>query len=109
MNAQTLVGQPLDRTDGVAKITGKATYASEFKPAHPAYALLIQSVIPNGRIRHIETQVAQSMPGVITILTHTNAPKLPDGGRGAINPPAGRVLSLLQDDVVHYNGCLLYT
>lgn len=104
MNAQTLVGQPLDRTDGVAKITGKATYASEFKPAHPAYALLIQSVIPNGRIRHIETQVAQSMPGVITILTHTNAPKLPDGGRGAINPPAGRVLSLLQDDVVHYNG-----
>ncbi|HEX3845765.1 MAG TPA: xanthine dehydrogenase family protein molybdopterin-binding subunit, partial [Steroidobacteraceae bacterium] len=47
---------------------------------------------------------AARMPGVVLILTHTNAPRLPEGGRAGVNPPAGRVLSLLQNDEVHYNG-----
>src|SRR5205814_3499116 len=33
-----------------------------------------------------------------------NAPRLPNAGRAAANPPAGRILSLLQDREVHYNG-----
>jgi CO/xanthine dehydrogenase Mo-binding subunit len=31
------------------------------------------------------------------------APRLPEGGRAGVDPPAGRVLSLLQDDVVSYD------
>jgi xanthine dehydrogenase YagR molybdenum-binding subunit len=38
------------------------------------------------------------------VMTHLNALPLPNGGRAAINPPAGRALSLLQDDVIHYQG-----
>ncbi len=98
------VGQPINRIDGVAKITGKATYSAEFKLAHAAYAVLVQSVVPKGKIEKIDTRHARSLPGVIEILTYANAPKLPHGGRAAVNPPAGRVLSLLQDDQVHYNG-----
>src|SRR5205814_5660860 len=33
-----------------------------------------------------------------------NAQRLPEAGRAAVKPPAGRVLTLLQDDLVHYNG-----
>ena len=46
---------------------------------------------------------ARRAPGVLEILTSANAPKLPQGGKAAVKPPAGRVLSLLQDDLVHYN------
>src|SRR6185295_12812270 len=43
-------------------------------------------------------------PGVLAVLTADNAPKLPQGGRAAVMPPAGRELSLLQSREVRYNG-----
>ena len=38
------------------------------------------------------------------MLTADNAPRLPQEGRAGVNPPAGRVLSLLQTRDVRYNG-----
>jgi xanthine dehydrogenase YagR molybdenum-binding subunit len=64
---------------------------------------MITSTISCGRIRSMFTAKAQRASGVLVILTPANAPKLPQGGKAAIHPPAGRVLSLLQDDLVHYN------
>ena len=100
----SVLGQPLDRVDGVLKVTGRARYAAEFSPDNVAFAVIVQSTVPRGRITRIETADAQRLPGVLAILTHRNAPQLPQKGRSAVNPPAGRTLSLLQDDVVHYNG-----
>ena len=57
-----------------------------------------------GRIADLDVSDAQRAPGVLKVMTHLDAPRLPMGGRAAVNPPAGRVLSLLQDNVVHYNG-----
>jgi len=99
-----VIGRPLDRTDGALKVSGAARYAAEFSVPRVAYAALVQSTIASGRIASIDTTAAEAMPGVLLVLTHRNAPKLPDGGRAAVNPPAGRVMSLLQDDAVHYNG-----
>src|SRR5207248_4955673 len=62
------------------------------------------STVPSGRIATIDTRDAERSPGVLLVLTHQNAPQLPQRGRAAVNPPAGRVMSLLQDDVVSYNG-----
>ncbi|NWK43545.1 xanthine dehydrogenase family protein molybdopterin-binding subunit [Ralstonia pickettii] len=98
------VGQPLDRTDGLLKVTGQARYAAEFQVPRLVHAVLVQSTVPAGRITRIDTHVAQAMPGVLLVMTHENAPRLPNGGKPALEPPAGRVLSLLQDDQVHYNG-----
>ena len=42
-------------------------------------------------------------PGVLKVLTPFNVMKLPNGGKAAVHPPAGRVLTILQDDSVHYN------
>jgi xanthine dehydrogenase YagR molybdenum-binding subunit len=103
MNDKSLIGAPLDRVDGPLKVTGQARYAAEFFPANVAYAVMVQSTVPRGRMR-IDARLARRMPGVIAILTYDNAPALPQKGRAAFNPPAGRVLSLLQDDEVHYNG-----
>jgi xanthine dehydrogenase YagR molybdenum-binding subunit len=97
------IGAPLDRTDGPQKTTGSARYAAEFAPDNVCHGVMVLATIPRGRIVNLDTSRAQHAPGVLLVLTHRNAPKLPDGGRAAVNPPAGRVLSLLQDDVVHYD------
>ena len=44
-------GQPLDRVDGVLKVTGGAHYAAEFSDARLAHAVLVTSTIASGRIR----------------------------------------------------------
>lgn len=99
----TAIGDPLIRVDGRAKVTGTAKYAAEFDIPNVAHAVMVTSTIANGRITGMITVNAQSAPGVVAILTPANAPKLPQGGKAGVNPPAGRVLSLLQDDTVLYN------
>ncbi len=100
----TYIGQPVSRTDGRAKVTGSAAYAAEHRLPRMAHAVIVTSTIASGRILRIDSSVAETMRGVLLVMTHRNAPQLPQNGRaGANSPPAGRVLNLLQDDQVHYN------
>ncbi len=95
-----------ERYDGLAKVTGKAKYAAEFRvPDAPAkdltYAWMVQSTIANGSIVSIDTAAADHASGVLAIITPFNAPKLP---QPKAQPPATRHVSLLQDKTVSYNG-----
>ncbi len=89
------------RYEGRLKVTGKATYAAEFKTDGVLYAWLILSSIPAGEIESMDTAAAERASGVVKILTPFNAPKLPGV---KTQPPATRKLSLLQDRTVFYNG-----
>jgi len=99
-----VIGAPLDRVDGVQKVTGAARYAGDFPAPGLCHAVMVQSTVPRGRIVAIDSTRAERIRGVRLVLTHANAIALPQGGMAAVNPPSGRVLSLLQDDVVHYQG-----
>ena len=99
-----IIGQPIDRVDGRLKVTGAARYAAEFSLPHLCHAVMVQSTVSSGRIASLDVRDAERSPGVLLVMTHQNAPQLPQKGRAAVNPPAGRVMSLLQDDVVSYNG-----
>ena len=99
----TAIGDPVNRVDGIAKVTGAAKYAAEFDIPNVATGVIVTSTIPSGQIERMDVASAQRAPGVIVILTPANAPKLPQGGKAAIHPPAGRALSLLQDTNVLYN------
>ena len=99
----TAIGDPIIRLDGPAKVTGKAKYAAEFAVPNIAYAVMITSTIPSGKIVSMGTTEAQRAPGVLAVMTPANSPQLPDKGKAAVHPPAGRVLNLLQDNQVHYN------
>ncbi|MDB5802734.1 MAG: acylaldehyde oxidase [Betaproteobacteria bacterium] len=99
-----IIGQALDRADGPAKVTGAAQYAGDFTASGMAYAVLVQSTVAKGMITGVVQEAAQRAPGVLHIMTHLNAPRLPQGGKAAFEPPAGRMLSLLQDGVIDYNG-----
>lgn len=80
-----LLGHPLDRVDGPFKVTGRATYAYEYRnPAEPAYGFAVVSSIGKGRIRAIDTSAAEKSPGVLLVLTHLNAPKQGARTSGAV-------------------------
>src|SRR4051794_27569531 len=70
------IGKEMSRVDGVAKVTGKAKYAAEFKVPNLAYGFIVQGSVARGTIAAIDTTEAERAPGVIKILTHLNAPKL---------------------------------
>jgi xanthine dehydrogenase YagR molybdenum-binding subunit len=96
------IGQGMDRTDGRLKVTGGAKYSAEHAVPRLAQAVMVQSTIPSGRIVAIDDAAARAMPGVLIVMTHENAPRLPaeptSESRG--NPR----LTLLQDNHVQYNG-----
>ena len=103
--SQAYVGQAVSREDGIAKVTGQARYAAEFTLPNLTHAALVLSTVASGRISRIDGAAVEQMPGVLLVMSFNNAPTLPEGGHAAAGaPPSGRILSLLQDDVVHYNG-----
>src|SRR5947207_7027311 len=89
-------GAPLNRLDGVQKVTGAATYAYEYPVEGVTYVFPVQSTIARGRISSIETSAARALPGIIAVLTHENAPR--------IAPLDDQDLAVFQSDAVAYRG-----
>ena len=99
----TSLGAPLDRVDGPLKVCGQAHYTGDLALPRMAHAVLVTSTVASGRIAQIDARAAERAPGVVAVITHTNAMRLPQDGKAAVKPPEGRVLSLLQDDQVAYS------
>lgn len=76
-----IIGQPVDRIDGLLKTTGTAPYAYERHDIanRPAYGVVVGAAIPKGRIRQIDLHAARRAPGVLGIVTARNAGKLSQG------------------------------
>jgi xanthine dehydrogenase YagR molybdenum-binding subunit len=76
MEAIKITGTPVDRIDGLLKVTGKATYATDYKLGKMAYAFLFKSTIAAGRITRLDSAEAEKVPGVLAVISHLNAPRL---------------------------------
>ena len=99
------IGQPVSRVDGRQKVTGGATYAAEFGVPGQAQGAIVRSTIANGRIASIDTAAAERAPGVVTVLTHRNAPRLAyRAHKAVVDPDVGERLHVLQDDRVSHQG-----
>jgi CO/xanthine dehydrogenase Mo-binding subunit len=72
--AEKLVGQNYTTPDLVAKVTGKAKYAEDFRADGMLFAKLLLSPMPHARVRNIDTSAALAMPGVKAILTVDDLP-----------------------------------
>lgn len=64
-----------DRTDGILKVTGGATYAAEYQIEGMTYGVLVNSTIAKGSISTLDTKVAENAPGVIKVISHLNLNK----------------------------------
>src|SRR5262249_61724931 len=88
-------GAPLNRLDGVQKVTGTAKYAYEYPVEGVTYVFPVQSTIARGRVASIDARAARALPGVIAVLSHENAPQLA--------PVDDAELAVFQSDVVAYH------
>ncbi|MFD9250021.1 xanthine dehydrogenase family protein molybdopterin-binding subunit, partial [Streptomyces bottropensis] len=101
---QAAVGAPLSRVDGRLKVTGKAEYAAEHDIDGVVHAVIVDASIGRGRIGSIDTRAAGKHAGVLRVIHHGNAPKLPYRDNAGSNNPAGRRLRVFQDDRVLFHG-----
>ena len=103
METNSLIGQPIDRTDGRLKVTGGARYSAEVNLPGLVYGVIISSTVSRGTVVSMDTSAAEKAPGVLAVLTPFNMPKLPQQPepKGGVRPTS-RKISLLQDATVHY-------
>ncbi|MFE9907419.1 xanthine dehydrogenase family protein molybdopterin-binding subunit [Streptomyces clavifer] len=89
-------GAPVVRREGREKVTGTARYAAEHAPPGCLYGWIVPATVPGGVVTATRTADALAVPGVHTVLTPDNAPRLED--------PDDPILSVLQDDRVPHRG-----
>ncbi len=94
-------GQSVTRRDGIAKVTGRATYAADNHPDGMLYAVYVPATIARGRVTHLDTAAAKAHPGVVEVFTPKNRPPVvgdPDKKPFMFAIP----IEVLQDDTVRY-------
>ena len=57
------LGQPIDRVDGVEKVTGAARFSAEYPVEGLVHASIVFSTIAKGVIERIDTAAAEQAPG----------------------------------------------
>ncbi|MEA2751889.1 MAG: xanthine dehydrogenase YagR molybdenum-binding subunit [Myxococcales bacterium] len=98
---EQMTGKGIDRLDARLKVMGKATYAAEFATANVAHAVIVGVGGGKGKLTALDTAGAEKAPGVITVLSHKNAPKLPGASKRLEG--VDRVLQIFQDDLIYYS------
>jgi xanthine dehydrogenase molybdenum-binding subunit len=81
------LGQDFTPHDVVAKVTGEAKYAEDFRVEGMVFARLLSSPYPHARVKHIDPSAALAMPGVVGILTAEDVK----------NPPAPEIQLLTNE------------
>src|SRR6202040_1672506 len=69
-----LIGKNYQTADLVAKVTGRAKYAEDFRAEGMLFTKLLLSPLPHARVRHIDASEALALPGVRAILTADDLP-----------------------------------
>jgi len=93
-----IVGKPLRRVDGLAKVLGAAKYAGDIGLPGTLYAKVLRSPHPHARIIHINAQKAKLLPGVQAVLTVKDIPGSNRYGTIVKDQP------ILAEDVVRFVG-----
>ncbi|MET8998581.1 xanthine dehydrogenase family protein molybdopterin-binding subunit [Amycolatopsis sp. NPDC004169] len=90
------IGTATTRRDGPAKVTGTAPYAFEAPADRPLYAHPVQATVGRGRCTRIATVAAESLDGVVAVLTPFTAERLAGTDDAE--------LAVLQDTAVPFRG-----
>src|SRR6266702_679233 len=102
--AAGIIGAAVPRIDGPLKTTGSARYSLDHDFPRLVHAVAVQSTIGKGRIRSLDVNAAEKMPGVLLVLHHRNLenvyrtfPHQQDGSMAETRPP-------FEDDKIYYWG-----
>jgi CO/xanthine dehydrogenase Mo-binding subunit len=87
MADQKLTGRDYTTPDLVAKVTGRAKYAEDYRVDGMLFAKLLLSPMPHARVRHLDVAPALAMPGVKAVLTADDLPDLRGAERALTSEP----------------------
>lgn len=69
MKKYTVINTPAHNIDGIAKVTGRATYTFDVKLPGMLYGKILRSPYPHARIMNIDNSKAEKLVGVKSIVT----------------------------------------
>jgi xanthine dehydrogenase molybdenum-binding subunit len=69
-----VVGKDIPLKDAKEKVTGSLKYGIDIKLPDMVYGKILRSPYAYARIKHIDSRQANSLPGVLGIVTHEDAP-----------------------------------
>jgi len=72
----TVVGTSAPRVDGVAKVTGQATYGADVIFPGMLWCKYVRSTLPHARLLRVDTTKAKQMPGVHAVITAQDIPDI---------------------------------
>ena len=82
-----LVGQNYTTPDLIAKVTGRAKYAEDYRADGMLFTKLLLSPMPHARVRRIDASAALAMAGVKAMLTADEVPDLRGAEKALTNEP----------------------
>jgi xanthine dehydrogenase YagR molybdenum-binding subunit len=100
------IGQPLNRIEALQKVTGAAKYAADYNFKDTAFGVLVTSTITKGHITDIDSTAAEKLPGVLSVISHLNAPAVPGYEEHSPSPTpifSSQEFRVFQDDTVYFN------
>ena len=90
--------------DGRLKVTGAARFSADHPVESMVHAVVVDGTVGRGRITGIDVDAATAQPGVLAVISHVNAPRLPYRDNTGSHHPPGRRLRVFQDDRIHFFG-----
>ncbi|SIO58682.1 xanthine dehydrogenase family protein molybdopterin-binding subunit [Paraburkholderia phenazinium] len=100
---QPMIGGDFTRIDGPLKVSGTATYTSDFNLPGMLYAVPVCATIAKGRITRLDTAAAAGMPGVRAVFTRENIGKFYRVGF-AVDTRIDEKRPPFDDDNIYYYG-----
>ncbi|MGC9520934.1 MAG: molybdopterin-dependent oxidoreductase [Anaerolineae bacterium] len=100
----SVVGQPLPKVDAPKLAQGHAAFVADFERPGMLYAKILHSPHAHARIKDIDTQEAEALPGVHAVLTYKNVPRVVYSTAGQSYPIPGPLDYVSFDDKVRYVG-----
>src|SRR5512142_2261221 len=79
MATNKLIGEKYTTPDLVAKVTGQAKYAEDYRIDGMLFCKLLTSPYPHAKVTRLDTSKALAMPGVKAIITEDDLPKAAAG------------------------------
>lgn len=85
--AERLVGSNYTTPDLVAKVTGRARYAEDFRAEGMLFCKLLLSPMPHGRVRRVGLERALALPGVRGVIRAADLPDLGGAEKALTDEP----------------------
>jgi CO/xanthine dehydrogenase Mo-binding subunit len=70
-----VVGQSVQRRDGMGHVTGKTVYVDDIHFPGMLHLKMVRSPVPHARIKGIDFSQAEQVPGFVRALTYQDVPK----------------------------------